>query len=302
MKTADHTTVRYTVLGETGTGHQPTVALLSGFLCPDTWWHYLAPALVEAGYRVVLLHYRGIATSETPRVLDEETISIERFAQDVLDVLHDAGIDEVALVGHSMGGQVMVEVADRIGSRVWAMVGVTATDRSPTTNLYGQGWLVSPAAGAAIAALRLLREPVGTAVWRTVWTAVPFLPTTRAVRAFGPLTPDEVLRSYIDHLRTLPGEYAVKVLHAMHRHHPHKERIRELDVPTLLIGAEHDPFTPLSTAKRTAHLLPRATLTVVPGTTHAAIVEAPTEVNRSVLSHLGEHAPTAAVPSAHTRA
>lgn len=289
--TGDGARIAYTVLEPNGESHQaledrPAVVLLSGFLCPDTWWHYLVPALRDAGRRVVLLHYRGIASSSAPERLDASTISIEAFASDVLDVLHDAAIDDVDLVGHSMGGQVMFEVARRIPDRVCSMVAVTATDRSPFDNLYGAGWLAVPAVGAAIRALRVLREPMGAAVYRMVWTAMPFLPLARAAKAFGPHTPADVLTSYSDHAVTLTGEYFVAVLHAMWSHRPDDAALAELDIPTLVITGDGDPFTPIRTARRMVRALPDATLEVVPDTTHAAIVEAPTEVNRAILRHL----------------
>ena len=289
--TADGASIRWTTLPERAGNGRPTVALLSGFLCADTWWHDMAPALADAGYRVVLLHYRGIATSGLPRTgVDPGGLSVERFAEDVLDVLHAAGIDEVSLVGHSMGGQVMVEVARRIPARVRSMVGVTAADRSPFRDLYGAGWLAHPMVSTVLRALHLLREPMGTAVYRTVWRTLPFLPLARASTAFGPLTPADVLQSYSDHAAQLSGDYFTAVLRAMHRHDP-GDLLSELDHPTLLVAGSDDPFTPLRTAKRMSTQLARSELFVVPDTTHAAILEASTEVNRAVLRHLQRHHP-----------
>lgn len=289
--TADGATLRWTTLPDRGGNDRPTVALLSGFLCADTWWHDMAPALSDAGYRVVLLHYRGIAGSGLPRTgLDPRGLSVERFAEDVLDVLHAAGVAEVSLVGHSMGGQVMVEVARRIPGRIRSMVGVTAADRSPFRDLYGAGWLAHPLVSTVLRGLRLLREPMGTAVYRTVWRTLPFVPLARASAAFGPLTPADVLRSYTDHAAQLSGAYFTAVLHAMHRHDP-GDLLRGLHHPTLLVSGSHDPFTPLATAERMADQLPAADLVVIPETTHGAILEASTEVNRAVLRHLQHHHP-----------
>ncbi|CAN5204717.1 alpha/beta hydrolase [soil metagenome] len=284
--TSDGATVHFTVLGERG----PAVILLSGFLCPDTWWYHLAPALVEAGYRVVLLHYRGIATSTLPTRPDERSISIERFAEDALDVLHAAGIGQVSLIGHSMGGQVMVEVARRIPDRVTAMVSVTGTYRSPLKDLYGHGWAIDPLAGRLLWGLQKLREPVGTTVWRTVWRTVPFLPLGRLVTAFSAKSPADIILSYEQHAASLSGEYFTAVAAAMRRHDP-GDLLPSLDIPTLVITGDADPFTPLKTARRMVELLPDATLVIVPGASHGCILEEPEVVNTAILEHLAGHDP-----------
>ena len=299
VTTADGAVVRYTVLpADDRRPDAPAVVLLAGFLCADTWWHHLAPALTAAGYRVVLLHYRGIATSTPPSRPGPDAMSVERFATDVLDVLHAAGIERCALVGHSMGGQVMVEVARRIPQRVWAMAAVTATYRSPSMDLYGIGWAVDPVAGILSRLLEGVDDRIGTPLVRTVFGHLPFVPAMRAVRAFGRHAPTDVLASYADHGAALTGSQLTGTLAAMVRHRPDRSVLRDLDIPTVVIAGEHDPFTPVSLATEMADTLPRADLRIVADTTHAAILEAPTEVNRLVLDHLAAVRPDGA---AHPR-
>lgn len=296
VTTADGAEVGWAVLPAEGNdaAEAPTVVLLSGFLCADTWWHFLAPALSEAGLRVIIPRYRGIAGSGSPTRPASSSMSIERFAEDVLDVLHAAGVRKVALVGHSMGGQVMVEVARRIGDRVWAMAAVTATYRSPSLDLYGAGRLVDPLAGVVAGTLDRIGDPLATHVYRAVWRTLPLVPAMRAVRAFGRHTPADLLRSYGDHGASLTGPQFTGTLAAMVRHRPDVAVLEALDIPTAVIAGEHDPLTPVAVAREMVDHLPRATLHVVADTTHAAILEAPTEVNRLVGDHLAAHTPAAA--------
>lgn len=288
--TSDGARIAYRVLSDPDRpAAGQTVTLLSGFLCPDTWWHFLVDDLLDAGHRVVLLHYRGIATSTMPPGPVGRALSVEQYAQDVLDVLHAAGIDETALIGHSMGGQVMLEVARRIPDRVRSLTSITGAWRSPTKDLYGQGWLMSPVAASMVRTLRLLPGPMGTAVWRTLWTTLPFLPLGRAATAFGPDTPDDIVASYEAHARTLTGEYFVEALAAMHDHDP-GDLVDQLDIPTLVITGDRDPFTPIGVAKRMAERLPQADLLVVEGGSHGTILEHPERVDAAILAHLAKTA------------
>lgn len=285
--TADGAEIHYAVLADEDQPPGPAVVLLSGFLCPDTWWHYLVPELLRNGYRVVMLHYRGIGTSSLPSDADHRSISIERFAEDALDVLHAAGIDRVSLIGHSMGGQVLVEVARRIPSRLDAVVSVTGAYRAPTRDLYGAGWLVAPAVGQAVRGLKLLPDVVGTTVWRTLWQRVPFLPLGRLATAFSSRTPSDVVASYVAHAAELPGSYFISVLDAMHRHDG-SDAVPGIEVPALVITGDRDPFTPQAVAERMVELLPDGELIIVPRTTHGAILEEPDLINDAILTHLAK--------------
>lgn len=287
VRTSDGADIAFRVLEDPDRPGGPVVALLAGFLCPDTWWHFLVGDLLGAGHRVVLLHYRGIATSTMPPGPVGDALSIERYAQDVLDVLHAAGIDRVSLVGHSMGGQVMVEVARRTPDRITSMTSVTGAWRSPTKDLYGQGWLVSPLTGSLLTALRAMPGGVRGGIWRALTATVPLLPLGRAATAFGPRTPGRIIASYEAHLATLSGPYVVEALRAMHDHDPPAD-VEHLAAPTLVIAGDRDPFTPASVARRMVEQLPQAELLVVPDATHGAILEHPRVVGDAILTHLAK--------------
>ena len=50
IRSFDGTNIRYTLLGPQSS---PTVVLCAGFLCPDTYWRYIVPAL-EGEYRLLV--------------------------------------------------------------------------------------------------------------------------------------------------------------------------------------------------------------------------------------------------------
>jgi pimeloyl-ACP methyl ester carboxylesterase len=110
VRTDDGADIAYTFLGRPP--HRaagPVVALCSGFLCPDTWWYHLAPALASEGYSVLVFHYRGIAQSTLPAVVDRSAFAIPRLAADLGAIVAEEQLDDLVLVGHSMGVQVMLE-------------------------------------------------------------------------------------------------------------------------------------------------------------------------------------------------
>ena len=75
------------------------VILLHGGLGHSGNWGYQVPALVENGYRAVVIDSRGHGRSTR----DEKTYSYELMASDVLAVMDSLNIEKPALVGWSDG-------------------------------------------------------------------------------------------------------------------------------------------------------------------------------------------------------
>jgi pimeloyl-ACP methyl ester carboxylesterase len=82
----------------------PALVLLHSAVCDRRMWDPQWPALCDAGYRVVRCDFRGFGDSP---VADRPYGD----AADVADLLDHLGLEQVALVGSSHGGEVALEVA-----------------------------------------------------------------------------------------------------------------------------------------------------------------------------------------------
>jgi len=83
------------------------VLLLHGGLGNTEWWASLSPALVDAGYRVVVMDSRGHGRS----TWGDAPITIDQMASDTLDLLDYIGIPKTHLVGWSDGASIGLELA-----------------------------------------------------------------------------------------------------------------------------------------------------------------------------------------------
>ena len=111
-------------------GEGPPVVLLHGFASDrGTNWRRRGwyDALVEAGRRVVALDARGHGESGTPTGSD--AYGPEAMAGDVIRLLDHLGIEEVDVVGYSMGSrvaaQLLVDHPDRVNAVVLGGVGAS---------------------------------------------------------------------------------------------------------------------------------------------------------------------------------
>ena len=95
----------------------PAVVLVHGWSCDRTYWQDQIAALSSSN-RVVAVDLGGHGESGVNR--DDWTI--ESFGRDVAAVANALGLDEMVLVGHSMGGDVVVEAARNLPGRVNGLV------------------------------------------------------------------------------------------------------------------------------------------------------------------------------------
>ncbi|MFD9789951.1 amino acid adenylation domain-containing protein [Streptomyces sp. NPDC059070] len=107
--------VQYRVRG-TGT---TALVLIHGLGCDMTYWERQAEYFADR-YTVVTPDLAGHGGSGRER----RHWTVEAYARDVADVVARVGAEDVVLVGHSLGGPVMLAAEPLLGGRVRGMVGV----------------------------------------------------------------------------------------------------------------------------------------------------------------------------------
>ncbi len=113
--------------GDPGTGLSPVV-LLHGLFGSSTNWHSIARRLA-ASRQVLVPDLRNHGRS--PR---RERMTYGAMAEDLAAVLDEQGIDQAALVGHSMGGKAAMWLALTRPERVKALV---VADMAPVAYAHG---------------------------------------------------------------------------------------------------------------------------------------------------------------------
>ena len=115
------------------------VVLLHGGLGHSGNWGYQVPALVEGGYRAVVIDSRGHGRSTR----DARAFSYELMASDVLAVMEALRLEKAALVGWSDGACTALILAAKVPTRVAGVFffgcnmdpsGVKPLEASPTLN------------------------------------------------------------------------------------------------------------------------------------------------------------------------
>ena len=113
---ADGQRIRYETFGDSGLA----LVFVHGGMCDRTYWAAQITAFAP-DYRVITLDLPGHGDSDKSRT----QWSIEGFGDDVARTVRAAGVERAILIGHSLGGQVVLEAARQLGS---SSVGVVIVD------------------------------------------------------------------------------------------------------------------------------------------------------------------------------
>lgn len=210
--------------------------------------------------RIVAVDLPGFGA--TPALGDgQQPISMEAYADLVVEVATGLGFDRFVLGGVSMGGYVALAALRKHRGRLLGLALIDTRAEADTTDTVR---------GRVIDADRVLAEGGEFLVER-------MLPKVLAERTTAE-RPDLVARVAAMMRRAQPAGIAA-ALRGMAGRADTTAEAAKLTVPTTVIVGADDTLTPPDAARRLAAAIPGAQLAVIPGAGHLAPVEQPDAVN-----------------------
>lgn len=246
----------------TGREDAPPLVLIHGFGGSLYSWREVAPALADAGHRVIALDLPGFGYSGRPP--DSAAYTPEGQAATVAQVLESFGVgaDRPAhLVGHSFGGGVALELAEARPELVRSLVLVDSTlptfSRAPNA-----GWpLYRPFAYLLARTVGLRRFFVRAALEKAYHDDA--LVTPALVDAYRSRL---VLRGPASAYRGITSAIPRERLGV---------DLRKVEPRTLVVWGEEDALIPVRAGRQAAERIPGAELAVLPECGHLPMEECP---------------------------
>lgn len=240
--------IKYTVQG----AGPETLVLIHGWTCDGGFWSANLPALAGR-YRVIALDLPGHGRSDACA-----TCSMDEFGDAVFAVMDAAGVPRATLVGHSMGGAVMLAAVRRQPERVKAIVAVDAA------------FLEAEAARKFKDHADRFSGPKGLEAREQMVRSMFTTNTPKAVQ-------EQVLKAMLG----TPESVAVAAMRSMFSPAFWKEGT--VDVPFLQIAAGTSTWISEEALRRR---FPQAHLKRIEGTGHFLMMERPDAFNRMLLDWL----------------
>jgi pimeloyl-ACP methyl ester carboxylesterase len=249
-------------------------------------WHYQMNGIDSQ--RLVFYDLRGHGVSQPKGDLP---FVIETHAGDLGAVIRDSQLDEVVIVGHSIGGMIALRYClDRIGdlgSSIKGLILLNTTYAPAFETLTG---------GAAVAKFeRVTRRPfdfIGSQSQRLELLRRVIKPSDAifwvvSMSGFGPGASARQIDFTYDMLSETPADVIFDLIKS-YRDFDVRDSLGDVNVPALVVGGTHDRLTLGHASEFIAEHLPKAELHMLEGCGHMSMFERHREVNGLIAEFLDD--------------
>lgn len=262
--------IAYMDVAPTGPANGRAVILHHGGLYYGWYWSEQIRALSQEGYRVVVKDRLGWGKSSKPII----PYSINLWASNTARLMDHLEIEQAALVGHSIGGQMVTRFAFLYPERITHLV--TVNQVGLTDRRSGRGF--RPLTGEVDA------NPDMEAVYASLhrW----------GTENYSTWQPEFLEHMRIRYGQRLSGDWPrmaqvsqltnhMRAMDTVVNDWPH------IQTKTLIMGGEEDYPTFAEEARRAAAIFPNAEVYLIPGVGHNPHEEVPARVSAELIRFLG---------------
>ena len=245
-------------------GRGKPLLLVHGYPLDHSMWREQLDDLAGA-YRVIAPDLRGFGAS----AVTSGVVTMEQLADDIARLLDALNVSEpVVFCGLSMGGYVAWQFALRHRSRLARLIlcDTRAAADSPEA-----------AAGRIKTAERVIAE--GAAVVADTLLPKLFAPGTFQHQP-------QIVEDTRQVILTTKPEGIAAALRGMAQRADVSSRLREIDIPALLVGGELDAISPPVEMRQITSQMPRARFVEIENAGHMAPLEQPAPVNAAIREFL----------------
>lgn len=246
-------------------GEGEPLIILNGIMMSTLSWASFIKTFSK-NYQLILMDF--IDQGQSEKVEEEYS---QEYQVDILEGLIDhLELDKVHLVGVSYGGEIAQRFALRSQEKISSLI--LANTTSYTNKILqdiGKGWIYS----AKTYDGRILFNVMMPYVYSMEFYEENYQWLKDREEVFAKYLPKEWYEGFI---RLTKSAEDLNIT----------DRLKEINIPTLIIGAEFDITTPLRLQKKIQKRIPNSKLVVIEGSGHASMYEKPYEFAALILGFL----------------
>ena len=270
-------------------GSGPPLVLIHGLGSSAAVEFYFNLEALAARHRVLAIDLPGFGSSDKP-ILE---YTIELFVRVVRELMGVEMVDRPSVMGVSMGGRVALGLALESPQTVERLILVDALGVGPPRRVLAYRILLTRGLGeltlrGTARALRRMKPATIRRFWgwylRRPKSVDTILSDQRIADHGVLLSTPEYRAAYLSALRSIARMGDLRDGITV------QDRLKELQMPTLLIWGRHDHIFPATRAQAALQQLPRGRLEIFEDSGHTPQMEEPERFNRLVLDFLAEPA------------
>jgi pimeloyl-ACP methyl ester carboxylesterase len=279
LKRPDGSVINIEFLGDNRA--QP-ILFVHGWNANSTEWYYQKKHFSK-NYRVILIDLPGLGKSKRPGNKD---FSLQKMAADLEAVIDHLKLGKAVLWGHSIGGMIILtyctQVAKNVEQKVKGIVlqHTTFTDPTLTAILSRLLRAIEKPILYPVCYLMIALSPI---FWLSKWMSYlngNMLLSTRFLTFAGTQTPAQL--DFISRLSAMapPSVFARGMLGMMKTYDVSND-LKNLQIPTLIFGAEYDRLTKPVASEYMNKNIPNSQMVLLSPAGHQGLVERHAESNEA---------------------
>jgi pimeloyl-ACP methyl ester carboxylesterase len=230
------------------------------------WPDYFIQPLVDSGYRVIRFDNRGTGMSDWMEDWDSDNpYTLEDMANDGISVMDKLSIKKVHIVGVSMGGMIAQELTINHPERVLSL-----------TSIMSSGYIEDPELPGIPA--DIIKEFVIMGIKHIIFNSEEdIIKASLASRILlmgdktYSLNVKNIAENTLYNIRKRRGyntDASQQQMTAVSNSGSHYEKLKEIEIPVLIIHGTSDPMIPIEHGRKCAELIPSAQTFWVEGMGH----------------------------------
>ncbi|NJC70536.1 alpha/beta hydrolase [Planosporangium thailandense] len=241
-----------------------------GYGCDQNMWRFVAPEFTDT-HRVVLFDHVGYGRSDLAAYSTDRYASLDAYASDVLDIVHELDLWDVTFVGHSVSSMIGVLAALREPDRFANLVLVGPSPRyidDPADGYVG---------GFTRAEIDELLDSVDSNYLGWSRAIAPVI----MANADRPELAEELTNSFCRTDPVVARQFAQLTFTSDNR-----ADLAKVAVPTLILQCSDDVIAPMSVGEYVHGQIPGSELVVLNATGHCPNLSAPVETVAAIKAYL----------------
>jgi len=246
-----------------GPDDAPAIIFIHGFPLNKSMWDIQVESLKE-NYRVIAYDIRGHGNSDPG--IDE--FFIELFVNDLLHLMKKLGIEKSILCGLSLGGYIALNAALKYPDRFDALILNDTQCIADTPDIKEN---------RCQAIIRIMKDGVEQ-------YANEIVKNLFALESF--TKKENVIDTVKEMIINTPKQSLCNTLHALAERKETCSRLKEINIPTLILVGNEDKITPIAVAQKMHEKLLTSKLEIIPQAGHLSNLENPIAFNNHLVKFL----------------
>lgn len=261
----------------------PTLIFNYGLVCNHQHWREQIPYFSKLGYPIVLHDYRCHFSSSGKSSL--KSCNFIQMANDLNELVTELDLDEIILLGHSMGVNISLEYTSVFPEKVKGLVLISGSVLPPHDVMFDSNLtdLLFP----YIQHFSKTYPGLFNKIWKTSYLN-PILRTLVYKGGFNTSkVSEEFVQVYMKKISELPQDILLHLLLEM-KNHNIINRLESLQAPSLVMGGDKDKVIPYYLQALLQQKLPNSQLYMIKEGSHVPQVDFPESVNERIKMFIKE--------------